>query len=79
MSKGGGTPLAWVLSDGGGFWLTFGGCGGECRVRGQRKGVNSRISNREMSNVEGMRKKAMRVVWKQDPKAGISGNHIKRS
>ncbi len=33
MLKGGGTPVACVLSDGGVFWLTFGGLGGECFFR----------------------------------------------
>ena len=59
--------------------------------------MNRRISNREMSNIEGRRKKAVgnrheaigsgqavrkkatRVIWKQEPKAGISGKHINRS
>ncbi len=27
-------------------------------------------------DLKAVRKKAMRVMWKQDPNAGISGNHI---
>ena len=46
------------------FSLTCGRCGGQCRFRGQNPGCEE---------------KAMRVIWKQDPKAGISGNRINRS
>ena len=55
---------------GGVLCLTFGRCGGEYLFTRIQKGEE---------RIQATRKKAMRIVYKQDPEAGISGNDVNRS